>query len=270
MIVAIIAFLLGRRLVASGLVVILVALGAFAIALAILSWFKKQKLAYADSTELSQKLVEQETRNQTLEQSLLQVRQKLVEQEQHNQTLEQLLAQVNQQLAEQERHIQTLEQSLSQSGQKSAEPEQLSELEQPRQMLEQPPFQSGQKLTESEQHAESEQPRQALEQYQRDLDDAQVGLRDALMVLVSYQMAIQPIPGNYRGDYFVEKVSIDRINQMSTRSFSRWLRVIQNEDNRHSKDIREMLDGQETSTIDLPTLETVMHKLISSGEAESL
>lgn len=251
-IVAIIAFFLGRRLVASGLVVVLAALGAFAIALAILSWFKKQKLAHADAMELSQKLVEQETRNQTLEQSLLQIRQKLAEQTQHNQTLEQLLSQVKQNLAESEQHPeleqhrQILEPLLSQFGQKSSEPEQ-------------PP--------ESEQHPK--QHRQTLEQYQRDLDDAQVGFRDALTVLVSYQMAIRPIPGNYRGDYFVEKLSIDRINQMSIRSFSRWLRVIQNKQNSHSKDIREMLEGQRSSTIDLPTLETVMRQLLSAGEAGS-
>ena len=214
-IAAIVAFLLGKSLAASWLVVLSSGLGLVAVALAALSWFNQQQSPQAYVTELSQNLAEQERRNQKLEQSLSQAKAKLTEQTQYNQELEQSLSQ------------------------------------------------SKAKLTEQAQH------NQELEQFKRDLDDAQVGFKHALKQMVSYQMAIQPIPGNHRGDCFVEKTSLDRIHENSMRSVGCWLRVIQNKDNEHSKDIRKMLAGKSTSSIDLYTLETVIRDLISCGDAES-
>ena len=231
-IAAIVAFFLGKGLAVSWLVVISFGLGVVAISLVILSGFKMQQSAQAHIKELSQKLAEQEKINQTLEQSLAQSSQKLAEQEQNSQTLEQSLAESKEKLAEQEQNNQTLEQSLAESKEKLAE---------------------------------QEQRHKTLEQYRRDLDDAQVGLKHALTILGSYQMAIQLIPGNHRGDCFVEKTSLDRIKEMSSRSFDGWLRVIQNQDNQHSKDIRERLEIKGASTIDLPTLENTLRDWIETG-----
>ena len=221
-IVAIVAFLLGKNLAASWLVILSSSLSLVAIALAAFSWFNQQQSSQAYMTELNQNLAEQERRNQKLEQSLSQARKKLAEQEQQN--------------AEQEQQNQELEQSLSQ-------------------VME--------KLAEQEQHS------QKFEQYRQELDDAQVGFNHALAIMVSYQMAIQPIPGNHRGDCFVEKTSLDQIHERSMRSVGCWLRVIQNKDNEHSKDIREMLEGESATPIDLHTLENAIRELISLEDAES-
>ena len=232
-IAAIFAFLLGKRLAASWLVVISLGLGLIAIALAALSWFNQQQSVQTQITELSQNLAEQERRNRKLEQSLSQYREKLTEQEHQNQALEQSLSQSTQKL----------------SIQKLAEPEQPS---QPSQQPSQQPDQPSQELN------------QKLDRFRQELEDAQVGLNQALMIMVSYQMAIQPIPGNHRGDCFVEKISLDRIHEMSMRVFGSWLRVIQNKDNRHSKDIREILAGERAGSIDLNTLENAIRELIQS------
>ncbi|MDJ0705145.1 MAG: hypothetical protein QNJ46_17825 [Leptolyngbyaceae cyanobacterium MO_188.B28] len=159
-----------------------------------------------------------------------------VSQESRNRRLEKLLAQSKEILAEQGKYNQTLEQSLSKSKKKLAEQEEYS---------------------------------QNLEQCRRNLDDAQVGLNFALTALVSYKMASRPIPGNHQGDYFVEKVSMERINEISTRFLSCWLRVLQDKDNENSKEIREVLDRRNTSTLDLSTFETAIYDLISFEKAET-
>ena len=236
-IAAMIAFLLGRQLAALWLVVMLSCLGVVMIALSVLSWFKKHDSLQAAVVELKQTQSEQESRIQTLEQSLAESQEKLAEQEQYSQTLEQSLAESQEKLAEQEQHSQTLERSLAESQEK---------------------------LTELEEQGEYPQ---ILEQCRRDLDEAQVGINHALSVLVSYQKSILPIPGNHRGDYFVEKARIDRIQEMSKRALGCWLQVIQNNANENSRILRERLDGKNISTIDLSTFGTVICDLIGCEKA---
>ncbi|MDJ0707609.1 MAG: hypothetical protein QNJ46_30400 [Leptolyngbyaceae cyanobacterium MO_188.B28] len=236
-IVIIIAFSMGRQLAALWLVVVLSCLGAVMIALSVLTWFKKHNSLQAAFSELTQTQAAQEIRNQTLEQLLAESQEKLAEQEKYSQTLERSLAESQEKLAEQEKRRQTLERSLAESQEKLT------------------------KLEEQEDYP------QILEQCRRDLDDAQVGINHALSVLVSYQKAIQPIPGNHRGDYFVEKARIKRIQDMSIRALSCWLRVIQNKDNENSRILRERLGGKSVSTIDLSTFGTVICDLIGCEKA---